>query len=604
MKSVVMNSMRPEKHEYEFRGRILVIEDNPKNRKLIRSLLEIHHFEVLEAPDAEAGIQMAGSCSPDLILMDIQLPGMDGLQATRIIKKTPELKDIGIVALTSYAMEGDSQKAEAAGCDGYLTKPIDTRRFIDDITPYLPQKADAAGAKGLGPDEVEPPKLLIVDDDPMNLKLLRAKLSKDYSRIVEAADGMSALEKANETLPDIILLDVMMPGLDGFEVTRQLKANPDTKEIPIILITALDGHDYKVMGYEAGADDFLNKPINTFELLTRVKSLLQMKQCQDRLSGESDSAEDAGRTGPTGGNPAYPIQKISVMLEDIEAGKTIQMYLFGQGYNLVVHGDYEQATEYIRDEHPDILIVDSRFLKEKGLQWCLDIKKDEGTDTCQVLYITTEKDLEYNFSQFEDCVDDFLTQPINIYELRARLKVLIKKKAFLDRLFNGQGQKINTAITDQLTGLYNFEYCLHVLKHEIQRSTREHSKVALVMMAVKEWPTSQHSIGHSAGDPLYGELSDIIRNSIRKLDIAARRSKQTFAFVLPEADNTKTLGFIQRLESLICSELTVQFSSGQSSENQFLFGYAICPDDSNQLDELIRIADAKLEKEKAMTATP
>ena len=116
---------------------VLVIEDNPTNMKLVRTLLTLGHYEVLEAADAESGIKLATSKIPDLILMDIQLPGMDGLEATTILKNDPATKDIPIVALTSYAMRGDEEKARQAGCDGYITKPINTRTFLDTISGYL-----------------------------------------------------------------------------------------------------------------------------------------------------------------------------------------------------------------------------------------------------------------------------------------------------------------------------------------------------------------------------------------------------------------------------------------------------------------------------------
>ena len=116
---------------------ILVVEDNDLNMKLVKSLLEIGDYHVLEAMEAQTGIQLAREHRPDLILMDIQLPGMDGLTATRIIKGDNALKDIPVVAITSYAMEGDESKTREAGCTGYIAKPIDTRSFLDNITQYM-----------------------------------------------------------------------------------------------------------------------------------------------------------------------------------------------------------------------------------------------------------------------------------------------------------------------------------------------------------------------------------------------------------------------------------------------------------------------------------
>jgi CheY-like chemotaxis protein len=116
---------------------VLVVEDNALNMKLVRSLLKIRNYGVLEAVDAETGIQLTRKHRPDLVLMDVQLPGIDGLKATQIIKGDPALKDIPVVALTSYAMQGDEEKAVKAGCTGYITKPLDTKAFLETIDEYL-----------------------------------------------------------------------------------------------------------------------------------------------------------------------------------------------------------------------------------------------------------------------------------------------------------------------------------------------------------------------------------------------------------------------------------------------------------------------------------
>ena len=116
---------------------ILVIEDNELNMKLVKSLLKMGNYETVEAPDAETGMKLLHEKKPDLILMDIQLPGMDGLTATRIIKNDPDMKDIPVVAFTSFAMEGDEKTAFNAGCVGYITKPLDTQKFLETVEEFL-----------------------------------------------------------------------------------------------------------------------------------------------------------------------------------------------------------------------------------------------------------------------------------------------------------------------------------------------------------------------------------------------------------------------------------------------------------------------------------
>lgn len=119
---------------------ILIVDDNPINLKLTRVLLTQVGYEVKTAPDAEEALKIIGVFKPRLILMDIQLPGMDGLELTRRLKSAPETKDILILALTAFAMKGDDEKAKAAGCDGYITKPIDTQTFPGLIAEFFKQK--------------------------------------------------------------------------------------------------------------------------------------------------------------------------------------------------------------------------------------------------------------------------------------------------------------------------------------------------------------------------------------------------------------------------------------------------------------------------------
>ncbi len=117
--------------------RVLIVEDNPLNMELARDLLEAWGYLVSEASTAQEGIESVRAAKPDLVLMDIQLPGMDGLTATRLLREDPGLADLKIVALTAHAMKGDEQKVLEAGCNGYISKPIDTRQFPKQIAQFL-----------------------------------------------------------------------------------------------------------------------------------------------------------------------------------------------------------------------------------------------------------------------------------------------------------------------------------------------------------------------------------------------------------------------------------------------------------------------------------
>ena len=124
-------------------GRVLIVDDNPTNLKLIAYLVRAKGYEVETASDAEAAIGAVRANPPHLILMDLQLPGIDGLELTRRFKADPSTKDITIIAVTAYAMKGDEAKAYEAGCDGYVTKPIDTRALPELIARHIKQSEGA-----------------------------------------------------------------------------------------------------------------------------------------------------------------------------------------------------------------------------------------------------------------------------------------------------------------------------------------------------------------------------------------------------------------------------------------------------------------------------
>ena len=137
-------------------------------------------------------------------------------------------------------------------------------------------------------------RVLVVDDIEANVRLLEAKLSAEYYQVLTAYDGPTALALAAAERPDIILLDVMMPGMDGFEVCRRLKDDALTRHIPVVMVTALDGRNNRVAGLEAGADEFLTKPIDDLMLFSRVRSLTRLKTIMDELRQREDSGRRLG----------------------------------------------------------------------------------------------------------------------------------------------------------------------------------------------------------------------------------------------------------------------------------------------------------------------
>jgi len=438
-------------------------------------------------------------------------------------------------------------------------------------------------------------RILIVDDEPLNVKLLAAILSADSYDISSAFNGEQALEIVDEACPDLILLDIMMPGIDGFEVTRRLKGSFETRDIPIILITAFDIADYKVIGHEAGADEFLNKPIKAPELKSRVRSLLRTKECQDKLKRQNQTETDCGCDGNE--KTLIGQNDTSVVLlafEDKNEANSINIFLHGQPYEVIVANTAQDAIVLSNERPIDLVLLDGMLQGEKCFEICSRLKEGEQTANTQILVVAESDHLENKHEQFELWSDDFLIKPVNVHELRARVKALLKKKTFLDRIYAGPDEGVRSAITDSLSGLANNSYFKYFLDHEIKRSFRENGPVALIMMELNDVKSHPNCMGHLAGEELLKYMGTLIKENIRDVDLGARFKEKQFGIVLINTDGNGAMLVADRLKDLIRNHFSMN-TENISEQNMILhMGLAVCPNDADSMDLLINHAEKEL----------
>jgi putative two-component system response regulator len=258
--------------------RILVVEDDPKSARLIKDILELRRYVVIEASNGLSAMRIINDHIPDLIFMDMNLPGMDGITLTRLIKTSSKTANIPVIALTAAAMKGDRDRFVQAGCDDYISKPFHVKDVLDVIKKYAKAEEQRTA--------IHPPIILIADDRPENIELISATLSPMGYNIIKAANGMQAMEKIRTLRPDIAMINVFMPELNGIEVCKNIKSDERYSSIPVIMITALDDADSKMKALSVGADEFLTKPIDRYELIVRVGNLLNVKKHIDTLNNQ------------------------------------------------------------------------------------------------------------------------------------------------------------------------------------------------------------------------------------------------------------------------------------------------------------------------------
>ncbi|MCP4340150.1 MAG: response regulator [Desulfobulbaceae bacterium] len=591
---------------------ILVVEDNVLNMKLVRSILHLGKYEVLETDDGEKGLLMMREHRPDMVLMDIQLPGINGLEVTSLMRQDPTLSDIPVVALTSYAMEGDRQRAIDAGCTGYVTKPIDPRSFLKTIQQYLPvettvtkqhrplddSKVLTATAKI---NEKYLPKVLIVDDEPLNTKLLAAQIPPDQYSIVCAYSGQEAIEIAENIRPELILLDVMMPNMNGYEVTLKLKATPATSHIPIIMVTALQGTEDKARGLEVGAEEFLSKPVNKTELLARINSMIRLRRYREQLSLRMQSEKQVIGCD----TPSIPVQNKEIcpatilLVEDNKKDiSLIKGHLADVPYELLIAENGEDAIAIVKNNKVDVILLDILLPGINGFEVCSALKKLDEASPPQIVIITSLDDLGSQIKGAELGADDFLIKPINGRIFRARVNSLVRKKKYLDKLLSHYEIAVNSAIMDGLTGLYNHVYLKQSLDMEVKRSIRQQYPSTLIMLDLDNFKRYNDTYGHPAGDAVLAEFSSLLKTCVRETDLVARYGGEEFCVLLPYTDKQESLMVAEKILQTVRNHRFAEKTCPASEGITASAGIASCPSDTSIASELINKADAMLYEAK------
>ena len=282
-------------------GRVLVIEDDANNLDVAQRIIRAAGHVALSATDGAAGLAAARAERPDVILVDLLLPRIDGWTVTKTLREEEWAKKIPIIAVSALAMQQDRSRAIEAGCDDFVSKPYAPAELRAVLARFLDDSGAPSGSAAIREREATPRiqrlgRILVVDDEPVNVELLVRRLEALGAVTMRATNGEQALEIAEREMPDLILLDVMMPGIGGFETCRRLKINDRTAPIPVIFATALTDAADLSNGFEVGGIDYITKPIEPIELAARVRSAIFTKRLQDELRGTNDQLRKVERS--------------------------------------------------------------------------------------------------------------------------------------------------------------------------------------------------------------------------------------------------------------------------------------------------------------------
>jgi len=393
-------------------------------------------------------------------------------------------------------------------------------------------------------------RVLVVDDILSNVKLLEAKLSAEYFEVVTAFNGEQALARIAAETPDIVLLDVMMPGMDGFEVCRRIKGNSKTAHIPVVMVTALDQPSDRVAGLEAGADDFLTKPVDDTALFARVRSLVRLKMMTDELRMREETGQNMGLAdaGETMVEPD-PSGRILVVEDRPESVAWFRASL--EPKNEVVDvNNFDEALVRTRGGDFDLIVVSLGIKAFDGLRLCSNMRSVPEARNTPVLVLVNEGENRKLAQALDMGVNDYLMRPVDKNELMARVRTQLRKKRYADKLRHNMQLSLEMAITDQLTGLHNRRYMARHLD-TLMKNAGPTKPISFLVMDIDFFKSINDTHGHDSGDEVLRDFAGRISANVRGIDLACRYGGEEFVVVMPDTDTDFAFTVAERLRQSV-----------------------------------------------------
>ena len=442
-------------------------------------------------------------------------------------------------------------------------------------------------------------RILVVDDILANVRLLEAKLSAEYFEVVTAMNGVDALEAVQRAKPDIVLLDVMMPGIDGIEVCKRLKADATTQHIPVIMVTALDQMEDRVRGLEAGADDFLTKPVNDVSLFCRIKSLVRLKMLSDELRARAVSSQSMGlvvtNAIPNDSRPG----NILVVDSRVAFIDRVRIALTGKHKVSAVIDPQDAIPSITESSDPyELVIVNLDAEQFDGLRLCSQLKSLEQTRQIPILIVVAPDDEQRLMRALDMGVNDYLIRPIDRQELLARVNTQVRRARYAEQLRISVQTSIEMAATDALTGLYNRRYMETHLSHLVEHSINRGKPLSALAIDVDFFKPVNDTHGHDVGDKVLQELATRIRENIRNVDMPCRVGGEEFIIILPATELHLAQKIGERIRKAIAAK---PFSAGALSGTLNItvsVGLSTLAGSSDKVDDFLKRADQALYRAK------
>jgi diguanylate cyclase (GGDEF)-like protein len=612
--------------------KILVVEDNPISRKLTRLALEMEGFSVFEAADGQSAIDHVARNRPDLILQDILLPDMDGFEIVNRLHELPGADKIPILALTGLISAGDEKKLPTAPFSDYLFKPVEPSFLISTVRAHLAASQTSEHRPGHGRI------VLAVDDDPTQLKLLATYLANLGFGVATAKDGAEALVKAEATMPDAIITDVLMPEVDGFELCRMIRKHqrlaktpvvllsnnydedadrrlamdiganalvirtPDCKDAVEVLLASLDHPAPLPVGddgqFEAGHKDSLLRQLNRQARLS-VDLARRCAAQSAQISVLASAAQNFLRPGLSIENLLSEILAHYLAVIGFSRGAVYllgsdgRLQLSGQiGFSQVgeaalaeFFGDSELLHAVMTCEEPVVMRAPASDAKHQALLTRAAVRSIitaslafDGRALGVIALFSDNRELYPEWMHFSKLIHGQISQAVALWQTIAQLKYL--------------------ADYDALTGLPNRATLTERLRQLLAEQEKP-VETALLRVNIDGFEEINNALSYSNGDELLRQFGKRLKQAVPQADMIARLDADEFGILVTQSGVSRMSG---EIASTIRAALKGPFVIGQLPlDVHASIGIAIAPVHATNAEDLLCRADMAMRTAKRST---
>ncbi|MTD93767.1 PleD family two-component system response regulator [Hyphomicrobium sp. xq] len=437
-------------------------------------------------------------------------------------------------------------------------------------------------------------RVLVVDDIPANVKLLEARLSAEYFDVLTAGSGQEAIDICERERVDVVLLDVMMPGMDGFEACRRLKSNPKTHHIPVVLVTALDQVSDRVRGLQGGADDFLTKPVDEIALITRVKNLARLKTLTDEMLMRALTGRQMGISEDAALLKALSEERGRVLVvDDDQRSATRLADWLATVHRPTVAADPQAALQALANEEFDLMIVSLSLSGFDGLRLCSQTRSTDRSRHLPIIVLVEPGNEARLLRGLDMGVNDYIMRPVDHNELLARVRTQVKRKRYSDHLRNRLEESIEASVIDSLTGLHNRRYMETHLTTLVDEARLSGRSLSVLLADIDHFKQVNDTYGHDAGDAVLKEFSARFRRNTRGIDLACRFGGEEFLIIMPDTTMARAYQVGERLRVSIASD-AFPIGPGQGIHLTASVGLATLEGPDDTPETVFRRADSAL----------